>query len=658
MFAKRERRLATVMFSDMVGYSKLMSQDEEGAIQARQRMEMAIRQLVPDFGGRIVQFYGDGALSVFPSSLEGVRCAGEIQRVLRQEPEVPVRIGLHQGDIFEEGGNIYGETVNIASRIESFAVPGSVLFSEKIGADLRNHPNCRIEELGAFHLKNIDKPVALCALSGPMLVVPRPEELEGKGRPAQRSVAVLPFLNLSSDPENEYFSDGMSEEILNALAKEPALRVTARTSSFAYKGRAVDMRLIGRELGVETLLEGSVRKAGQRVRITAQLIEAANGYHLFSETYDRTLEDIFAVQDEIAQQIAGLLVETLGLQRAETTLAPASTANIDAYQAYLRGLFYWNRYNPVDVLEAVQFFRKAIELDPAYDKAYAILSFCYSFLGGTGSIPAEEALPPAREAAAKALALDDRQVLAHCAKGLVHIFYDWDLERAEQAFLQAKAINPQDPNFCGTYSLFLRAAGRYRESVEVMEEGVQIDPISLIANTYLIESYLGNRQPEKALDRCDRTLELFPDNLYLRMLKSKALLGMGRTDEAIELAREKADPGHPFFGDLLALRGYLYAHTGDAEHAQRCLVKLEKEAGSQPAASYYARAGSVYYAMDEMDAAFDHLLKAIDARLGGIMLMLNDPTWGRMKEDPRFEEVKKRVRAITNSRKKEPGAPT
>ena len=300
----RMRQLAAIMFSDMSGYTALMQQNEQLAKDKRRRLKEVLETSVSVYNGKILQYYGDGALSIFNSAIDGVNCAVEIQQTLQQEPKVDLRIGIHTGDISIEDETIYGDGVNLASRIESLAVPGSIFISEKVFDEIRNQENLTAREMGYFELKNVIKPVRIFAIDNKGLVVPTRDALKGKTKQPANRLAVLPFVNMSADPENEYFSDGITEELLNAFTKVDGLQVTSRTSAFAFKGKNTDIREIGIQLNVDRILEGSVRKAGNRVRITAQLINAADGYHIWSENYDRNLTDIFEVQDEISSIIA------------------------------------------------------------------------------------------------------------------------------------------------------------------------------------------------------------------------------------------------------------------------------------------------------------------------------------------------------------------
>ena len=261
------------------------------------------------YHGKILQYYGDGSLSIFKSAIDAVNCAINIQQQLLQNPKVDLRIGIHTGDVSVEDESIYGDGVNIASRIESLAVSGSVFISEKVYDEIKNQEHVQAKELGFFELKNVKLPVRVYAITNDGMVVPTRGELTGKTKQPSNRLAVLPFVNMSADPENEYFSDGITEELLNALTKVEGLQVTSRTSVFAFKGKNDDVRDIAIKLNVDKILEGSVRKSGNRVRITAQLINAADGYHLWSENYDRDLTDIFEVQDEISGIIANKLRE-------------------------------------------------------------------------------------------------------------------------------------------------------------------------------------------------------------------------------------------------------------------------------------------------------------------------------------------------------------
>ena len=342
------RQLAAILFADMAGYTALMQENEPLARLKRQRLKDVLESAIDQFNGKLLQYYGDGSLSIFNSAIDSVRFAINMQQQLKQEPKVDLRIGIHTGDVAMEDGFIYGDGVNLASRIESLAVPGGIFVSEKVYDEIKNQDNISTLELGYFELKNVKTPVRVYAITNDGIVTPSREDIKGKTKQPGNRLAVLPFVNMSADPENEFFSDGVTEELLNALTKVDGLQVTSRTSAFAFKGKNDDIRDIGIRLSVDKILEGSVRKSGSRVRITAQLINAADGYHIWSENYDRNLTDIFEVQDEISAIIANKLRENLTAKKHAEHLVKAPVKNVGAYSLYLKGLYFWNKMTPAD----------------------------------------------------------------------------------------------------------------------------------------------------------------------------------------------------------------------------------------------------------------------------------------------------------------------
>lgn len=334
---QKRRKLAAIMFADIVGYTAMMQDNELQTKNIRDAHRKTLTSAVAAHGGTIIQFYGDGSLSIFDSAVEATACAVKIQLASQQDLKVPLRIGIHLGDVVIDEEGAFGDGVNVASRIESLAVTGSVMISDKVYDEIKNHKAYETLSMGEFELKNVNKPIEAFAIINQGLRVPKRNELKGKLKESIKSIAVMPFVNMSADPENEYFSDGITEELINALTRVEGLLVTSRTSSFSFKGKNVDLREIGRQLNVQSILEGSVRKAGNRVRITAQLIKSADGYHVWSESFDRNLEDIFAVQDEISQTIANKLKTKLSIKEKSKLLVTNYTDNFQAYNSYPYG---------------------------------------------------------------------------------------------------------------------------------------------------------------------------------------------------------------------------------------------------------------------------------------------------------------------------------
>ncbi|MCK5367874.1 MAG: tetratricopeptide repeat protein, partial [Cyclobacteriaceae bacterium] len=397
------RRLVAIMFTDIVGYTAMMGSDENLAIKTVTHHKKIIKQNVAKFNGDLIQFYGDGSLSIYSSATFALECAMAIQMEFQKNIIVPLRIGIHIGEILISEGNVFGDGVNLASRIESLGQSGTIMFSEDVFQKIRNNHHFKTQVVGTFEFKNVDKPMQVYVLTNEGFPVPNAESITGKLKTSSvkhesnsfrerekvsdevsdplkrkildKSIAVLPFVNMSSDTEQEFFCEGISEEIINTIVQLPDLRVAGRTSSFCFKGKNEDLRSIGNTLGVSKILEGSVRKSGNRVRITAQLVEASNGFHLWSKKYDRELDDVFKIQDEISAEIANQLKITFAGAKS-IPISRQQTKNVEAYQLYLKGrsLFY---QRGMSLFEALKCFRSALEIDPNYALAYSGLADAY-----------------------------------------------------------------------------------------------------------------------------------------------------------------------------------------------------------------------------------------------------------------------------------------
>jgi TolB-like protein/Tfp pilus assembly protein PilF len=635
---KNTRQLAAVMFTDMVGYTALMQENEAKARADRDRHREVLERLVKEHYGRILQYFGDGTLCVFDSAMQALMCALEIQKELQREPEIPVRIGLHAGEIVYEENGVYGDAVNVAARIEAISVPGGVLFSSKVLDDVKNHPQFQYISLGEFKFKNVKRPIEVFALANSMLNVPTVDDLKGKVPTTIKSVAVLPFVNMSADPENEYFSEGISEELIDAFAKVEGLHVTARTSSFAFKGKNMDIREIGSKLGVDTILEGSVRKAGNRVRVTAQLVDTRDGYHLFSETFDRNLEDIFAVQDEIALNITHKLTHHINSVGIRTSLVKSPTDNLDAYNLYLKGLYNWTKWTPDNIKKAIEFFEQAIEMEPDFASAYSAMASTYIFLGATGTLLPEIAYPRAQENAQKALALDAESHHSHIAIGMVKLFYDWDWEGAEKSIQRGLQLKPGSGNAHYYYGIYLQAVGRLEESIIELEQAVRLDPLSLPINNFLSFVLYYCERYDDALRQTDKVLELDAGHRAALEIKGWVLLMKGETEKAVEILEKYHSMTGSELKGVTAL-GVAYVQAGRIEEARQCLEKMHKRQQLEENVNLGMDFVVLYTALGELDTAFSYMEKAIEARLGGIFFTKNNPALKAIRQDPRFKTM-------------------
>jgi TolB-like protein/Tfp pilus assembly protein PilF len=636
---KEIRMLAAIMFTDMVGYTALMQENERQAKILRDKHRGVLERLILEHRGQILQYYGDGTLSIFGSAIEAAICAAKIQQELQTEPKVPLRIGIHAGDVVYDDEGVYGDGVNIAARIENLAVPGSVLVSDKINDELKNQTEISSTFLGRYELKNVKSPVKIYALTNDGLVVPTHDQLEGKSAVSENSIAVLPFINLSADKENEYFSDGMTEELLNALAKVEGLLVTSRTSSFAFKGKNTDIREMGKLLGVKTVLEGSVRKYGNRVRVTAQLINSENGYHKWSETFDRNLEDIFAVQDEIANSIVDQLKKTINIHKPSKNLVNVSTENIDAYNLYLKGLYNWNKWSPDFMLKAIKYFEDAVAIAPDFSLAYSRLAACYIFLGAAGFMPNNVAYTKAKDYANRSYELDNSIIDVHISMGMIKYFNDWDWEGAEKCFLKALEINPNSAETHQYYAMLLSTLGYHKKALKEAELAQQLDPLNAPISYSLSYVYYNNNQTENAIAQAKKTIELDPD--FGDALNSIAwmYLKSNQYDKAIEIFNRILDEPTHFMKAASGL-SFAYVKLGQTEQAREFIRKAETTESDH--LTIDLELAIVYTGLGEFDKAIDSLHKAIDKRVGGLNF-INGKFWKELHDQPRFKEILQRM---------------
>ena len=627
----------------MTGYTALMQDNEHLARTKRKRFINVLERTIAEHDGKILQNYGDGSLSLFNSAINSVSCAISIQQQLQMEPKVELRIGIHTGDVVIEDGSIFGDGVNLASRIESMAVPGGIFISEKVYDEIKNHDNIKTRELGFFELKNVKQPVHLFAIANDGIVVPSRDELKGKTKQPINRLAVLPFVNMSPDPENEYFSDGITEELLNALTKVDGLQVTSRTSVFAFKGKHDDIREIAIKLNVDKILEGSVRKAGNRVRITTQLINAADGYHIWSENYDRDLTDIFVVQDEISSIIANRLRENLSLSKQTGQLVKAPTKNIEAYELFLKGLHYRSKITPADMLKAIDLFEQAIQLEPNYAEAYAFIAGTYSYLGATGQVKPEKAFRIVNEYSEKALQLDDTIAESHLAKANAHMFYKWDPKAAYESLQKAIQLNPAQSEAYDVLALFHILVGQKNEAIKILEQASKIDPLSPTLNHLLAEAYMMNLQYDEAFLVAEKLLEMNPQMRIAIETKGWCAGLKGDWEKAVEYFKEVHRlTNHPLKG--LAPLGFAYGMLGEKEKAVEIIKKIEQRQKEEPEAVVDGDLMMVWWSLRDFDKVHYYMERCIGQHMGPFNFVLELPMMKGVEEDPKIKALLDKVR--------------
>lgn len=580
MAPKLERKLTTILAADVVGYSRLMAADEAGTLAAlKAHRRDLIDPKAAEYHGRTVKLVGDGTLMEFGSVVDAVMFAVDVQTEMRRrnrdvpdDRRIDYRVGINVGDIIVDGDDIYGNGVNVAARLEALAEPGGVCVSHTAFSQVKGHVDLSFEDLGEKDAKNLPEPIRVfrAVLEDPSRPTgPAGESMSDHGLPEKPSVAVLPFTNMSGDPEQEYFSDGITEDIITELSHFRSLFVIARNSSFIYKGRAVPIPEVGKGLGVQYVVEGSVRKAGNRVRVTAQLVESISGKHVWAERYDRELEDIFQVQDELTQAIVAAVagrLEAADLERAKRK----ATDNAQAYELLLRGKDHHHQFTKEDNAKGLEVLERAIELDPGYAQAHAWLACTYGQAWARGyAEDGSRALKRCWDEAKKAYASDENDSECHrilCALYLMQKNFDQAIHHHERAI----ALNPNDPLIVSQAGHLRSMLGQAEEGVRWIREAMRLDPYrpDLYGNNLGIALYTAGQYAE-AVTAFRRMAALrCPHHAYLA-----ACHGQLGDEEAAKAHVEAVFELEPDFTVDKFLKGVSYREPNDLEHLRQGLMK-------------------------------------------------------------------------------------
>ena len=632
-----ERRLAAIMFTDLVGFTALGQRNESLALLVLDEQRELLRPVFNRHGGREVKTIGDAFLVDFTSALNAVKCAYEIQKTSREfndslpeERRVLLRIGVHLGDIVESHGDISGDAVNIASRIESLADSGGVCLTRQVYDQVQNKFDLALTSLGLKSLKNVTSSIEVYKMVMPWEA---PGSVSSIDRDARR-IVILPFANISPDIADEYFADGMTDELIAVLSKIGSLRVVARTSAMRFKGEKATANRIGQELKVGSLIEGSVRKSKNRVRITVQLVDTQSEEQLWTETYDRDLQDIFSVQSDIAQQVASALELRLGV-RENSALLQQQTQNPEAYSLYLKGRNRWNLRSENEINRAIKYFEEAIGRDPGYALAYAGLADCYSILGYYGFRRSTAVLPRAKELAEKALSLNDSLAEAHASLGEILMQYYFDWKRAGSELDRAIELNPSYATAHFWRATHYMALGRIDESLAQVRKAVELDPLSMIILTNAARDlYLAGRYDE-SIDQYRRSLQVDHDFPIAHKGLAEVYTQKGMHEEALrEIERAILLSERSIF--ILDDLGYVYACAGKLEEARKVLEDLDGLATDQYVSSY-GRA-VIHAALGEKEIAMAWLEKAYEERSFLVYIKV-DPAFDVLRKEEKFARL-------------------
>ena len=635
------RRLAAIVFTDIAGYTALSHRDEPAALRLLQDQERLVRGLLEVHQGRLVKSIGDGLLLEHSNALDAVACAIDLQRHIQERnarqpaPELRVRIGIHLGDVQEAGPDILGDAVNIASRLEPLAEPGGICLSAQVYDQVHNKIAVRLEKMGSQNLKGVREPVVVYRA-----ILPGTGDEATPRAPPRRRLAVLPLTNMSPDPSDEYFADGMTEELISTVSKVPELSVISRTSVMQYKSKTKPMAEIGHELGAGTILEGSVRKAGNRVRVAVQMIDAAGDRHLWAEKYDRSLDDVFAIQSEIAQKVASALEIHL-LAEDERKLQKVPTSDSEAHLLHLRGLFDFNRGTEEGMRAAISLWEEATRHDSNYATAYAWLSRGYSMLGFFGWAPASEASAQAKRFAEKALALDESLVQAHLALAGV-LLNEWDFEASTRETERAVELSPNDPYARCRLAADLSCRRRFKEAWEQLQLAVKLAPNDLQVLEECATWYLYAGRPERAASLYEQIIARNPTKLFSENNLGLAHIQMGQIKRGLAEIEASIRHGTTYDNGKQSDLAYALALDGQATRARQVISAMERYhdehgTGAGWVAVAWGGVGDREKALEWLERAYEERDPTMPVFMG------SDFTLDFLRSDPRFEALARKM---------------
>jgi len=646
--AQGERRLAAIMFTDLVGYTALGQRSEDLALSVIDDQRKLLRPVFKKYAGREIKTMGDAFLVEFSSALNAVKCACEIQKAAREfnssldeERRVHLRVGVHLGDIVESEGDISGDSVNVASRIESLADDGGVCITRQVYDQVQNKFELPFESLGVRMLKNVRTPLEVYKV-----VMPWAQEKTVPAILDKRRIAILPFANISANPGDEYFADGMTEELIATMSRIGGLKVIARTSVMGYKGGQKKISDIAKELEVGAVLEGSVRKAGERLRITVQLIDSQTSDHMWAESYDRELKDVFAIQSDIAKTVAeALKVQLLSSERA--IIEKKQTVDPEAYALYLKGRYLWNERTRESVNKAIKYFEHVAKVDPRFAPAYSGLADCYNILLDYSWMDPTLAGDLARDFSEKAIAMDDSLAEAHASLSLTLTNRFWDFTRAETEMKRAIELRPNYAPAYHWYGVLLFQLGRpIAEAYSMVQRALDLDPYSRVLNMVAANSLAMLGEKQAAMARYKELVDLYPDFAPLRFWISQVHAWASEYEAAIDEARRAFEIDKTPLNKLNL--AWVYAVAGKREEARKTLDDVLSHPGTEYVSP--VAVGQVELAMGSPDEGYGWLEKGLEQRDPNLLYFAAIPWFKKYQSDPRWNQIDEKIRRILSSR--------
>jgi len=630
------------MFTDMVGYTALGQRDESLSLAMAEEQRKLTRPVLARYNGREVKTMGDAFLVEFQSALDAVRCAYEIQRSTRefnislpQERRIQLRVGIHLGDVVESAGDISGDAVNVASRIQPLAEAGGICITRQVYDQVQNKFELQLVSLGPKSLKNVLAPLEVFKVA-----LPWEERQARAGTLDARRIAILPFINMSPDPNDSYFAEGVTEEVISTVSSVSGLSVISRTSVMGYRGTSKKVKEIGEELEVGSVLEGSFRKSGNRVRITTQLIDVNTDAHVWAQSYDRDLDDVFAVQTDIAKQVADALrVRILTAEMERISKKP--TENPKAYALYLRGRYHWNKRGVDDTKRAADYFEQAVKEDPNFALGYVGLADSCELLFINWRIDPVANHEKAKANLMKALELDPQLAEAHTTMGL-WLTDDYRLHRAKEEFQKAIELKPGYATAHQWYSSLLAAEQRWDEAQEHIEKAVELDPFSQIINSNNASLHALKGDYAKAVELYKKALELDPSfgSVHFDLAMNYGRLKM--YDEMSSEAEQGVELLRAHFPHVRGAADVLMAYAReDKGTIERLLPGLEEDRDG--ALFYIMLIANLNFYLGRVDKGFEYLERAYSMKEPGMVQLKNDEDLDDFRSDPRYLDLLKRL---------------
>jgi adenylate cyclase len=674
---EQHRQLAAILFTDIVDSTAIMQKDEHSAVSINRRYMTVLKQSVSTYSGEILNDYGDGSLCAFASATQAIRCAIEVQQQLQTEPKVPLRIGLHIGEMFFEDGKVFGDGVNVASRIQSLGISNSILFSSEINNKLKNQPEFKTVSVGRFHFKNVDEPIEVFALSNEGFMVPDRKKMEGKlqekksaGRKwifpvaillllavsyliyenvfhvsrfteGDKTIAVLPFENVGIRDTEEYISDGITQDIIKNLSKISSLnKVIGWFSVRKFRKTTETLKQVANELGVAAILSGSLEEHADKIHIIAELTEVNTNKRLWGDDFEYDSKDILSIQSKVVGEIVTALKANVTPQE-KYGISKQYTDNVDAYKYYLKGRNFWNTRGKANFDSAEANFKQAVRLDPNYALAYAGLADCYTFnFQGMSQL---EAIPIAREFAAKALALDSNLSEGYTSLGFIQSNFDYEWDKSMKTLERAIELEPNNPTAHYFYGNILLFTGNADQGLKEIEKAVDLNPLGFGENWVLGRNYYFAGLYDKAISQFKKGLKIAPSQAEIIAWS----LGLAYFEKKMyPEAREQFDKVsytehiNPI-DYYVAMQSYGYALLGDKAKAMDLLKKSLNEKTKEQVSNYVLC--RIYVALGDYPSALDLLEKSYDMRDLHMFYIKVDPGLNGIRNEPRYKEIVKKM---------------